>query len=52
MMDFLAHNSGVIGLLIFVGIFVSVLIRLFWPGAKPVYDRFAHIPFMENDHGE
>ena len=52
MIDFLAEHSGVIGLVIFVGFFSFVVAKLYRPGAKQVYDRFADIPLMEDSHDE
>ena len=52
MIDFLAQHSGIVGLVIFVGFFAFVVARLYSPGAKQVYDRFANIPLMEDNHDE
>ena len=50
MIDFLVQNSGIIGLMAFFGFFAVMIARIFRPGAKQVYDGFANIPFVENDH--
>jgi cbb3-type cytochrome oxidase subunit 3 len=52
MIAFLVEHSGVIGLVLFVVFFAFVVARLYRPGAKQVYDRFANIPLMEDRRDE
>lgn len=41
--------SGVIGLLIFFGFFIAMLIWLFRPNAKKKFEEHGNIP-LEDDH--
>ena len=44
--------AGTAGLLIFVGLFLIVIVRVFRPGAKQSYDETARIIFKEDEsHG-
>lgn len=41
---------GLIGLLIFFTIFCSVLIWVFWPGAKSKFQNYSTIPLKDDDY--
>jgi|EndMetStandDraft_4_1072995.scaffolds.fasta_scaffold106555_3 cytochrome c oxidase cbb3-type subunit IV len=43
--------AGITGLLIFIGLFVVVLLYVFWPGNKARFERARHLP-LENDKDE
>ncbi len=49
MIDFLAKNAGLIGLLFFFTFFCGVAVWVVRPGSKKVYTNSASIPFKEND---
>jgi cbb3-type cytochrome oxidase subunit 3 len=51
MMETLAQYSGIAGLAAFFCIFTFMAIRLYRPGAKKAFERFAHIPLDEDAHG-
>lgn len=50
MISFLAQHAGMIGLLFFFGFFTVMLIWVFRPGAKKVFQDFGDIPLKEKDN--
>lgn len=49
MMDFLARNAGLIGLLFFFTFFCVMAVWIYRPRARNTYNNHARIPFEEND---
>lgn len=49
MIDFIARNAGLIGLIFFVSFFILVLLWLFRPGAKKEFEKHGNIPLEEKD---
>jgi cytochrome c oxidase cbb3-type subunit 4 len=45
----LSITAGIIGLLLFFGFFLGVVIWVFRPGSKKTYEEQAEIPLKEND---
>ena len=52
MIDFLAQNAGLIGLIFFVTFFIGMLFWLFRPGAKQQYLTYGYIPLKEAQDDE
>lgn len=40
--------SGTVGLIIFVGLFLGVLVYALWPRNRKKFDHAAHIPLADN----
>ncbi len=49
MIDFLAANAGMIGLLFFVVFFTVVVSWTLRPGAKKMYKEYGSIPLEESE---
>lgn len=49
MMDFIAANAGLIGLLFFFAFFCIILLWTLRPGAKGKYVKHGHIPLEEKE---
>lgn len=50
MIDFLTHNAGLIGLLVFFSFFVAVLTATWRPSKKAELQSLALIPLQENEN--
>ena len=52
MKAFAANGTfGIIGLLLFFGIFMAILVWLFWPGRKNKFKDYGRIPLEDDkDH--
>ena len=50
MIDFLAHNAGLIGLLVFFCFFVAVFAATWRPSKKAELQALALIPLQENEN--
>jgi cbb3-type cytochrome oxidase subunit 3 len=48
---FASSEYGLIGLLLFFGLFVGILVWLFWPGSKEKFKEHGKIP-LEDDKNE
>jgi cytochrome c oxidase cbb3-type subunit 4 len=46
--QFLAHFAQTWGLVYFVTVFLLVLLYVFWPSRKSMYDKAAHVPLRED----
>jgi cytochrome c oxidase cbb3-type subunit 4 len=44
----LAHFAQTWGLIYFVGVFALVLVWVFWPSRKSMYDDAARVPLRED----
>jgi len=42
--------SAIVGLLVFVGLFIAVLVFVFWPGNKKGFDEASRIPLEKDDN--
>jgi len=42
--------SAIVGLLVFVGLFIAVLVFVFWPGNKKGFDEASRIPLDKDDN--
>ncbi|MEM6603651.1 MAG: cbb3-type cytochrome c oxidase subunit 3 [Pseudomonadota bacterium] len=49
MIDFLAKNAGMIGLLFFFCVFVGVAIWAYWPTQKKKLEAYKFLPLKEED---
>lgn len=52
MLDFLAQNAGMIGLVFFFTFFLGVLGWVFMPGKKQEFKQFGNIPLEESDNDQ
>jgi cbb3-type cytochrome oxidase subunit 3 len=50
MIDFLAINAGMIGLLFFFIVFSGVAIWAFLPSQKEIIEKNKYIPLLEDNH--
>lgn len=50
MIDWIATNSGIIGLIFFLVFFVLTALWVYRPGSKQSYQLKALIPLNENNH--
>lgn len=50
LLDYIAANAGVIGLIFFVIFFLLVLLWLYRPGAKEQFEQHGNIPLKEDNH--
>lgn len=50
MMDYLAQNAGMIGLLFFFSVFCGVAIWAFRPSFKNTVESYKYIPLAEDNH--
>jgi cytochrome c oxidase cbb3-type subunit 4 len=41
--------SALVGLFIFIGLFIAVLVFVFWPGNKKGFDEASRIPLEKDD---
>lgn len=41
---------GMIGLLLFFGLFVGIMAWLFWPGRKNEFTEYGNIPLKDETH--
>ena len=41
---------GMIGLLLFFGLFVGIMAWLFWPGKKDKFTEYGNIPLKDETH--
>ena len=42
--------SAIVGLLVFVGLFIAVLVFVFWPGNQKGFDEASRIPLEKDDN--
>jgi cytochrome c oxidase cbb3-type subunit 4 len=42
--------SAIVGLLVFVGLFIVVLVFVFWPGNQKGFDEASRIPLDKDDN--
>ena len=47
---FASADFGLVGLLLFFGLFVGILVWLFRPGAKKKFKQFGDIPLEDHKH--
>ncbi len=47
--QWLVSVSQIVGLLLFVGLFVVVLIYALWPGNRKRFERASRMPLEDND---
>jgi len=50
MINMIADNATLIGLVFFFGFFVAVVIRMLRPGAKNEYGPYGQIPLKEDEN--
>ena len=50
MMDFVSDNAGMIGLILFVSVFVVIVFLAFRPGSKETIESHKNIPFVEEEN--
>lgn len=41
--------AAIVGLFIFIGLFIAVLVFVFWPGNKKGFDEASRIPLEKDD---
>ena len=46
---FADQAAGVIGLLLFFGFFIGMLVWLFWPGKKDIFKEHGEIPLKDDE---
>tara|TARA_B100001971_G_C18223534_1_gene558807 strand:+ start:1242 stop:1412 length:171 start_codon:yes stop_codon:yes gene_type:complete len=51
-LDFLTHNAGLIGLAIFVTLFVVMVGWALRPNSKDLMEKHGRIPFKESEKNE
>ena len=42
--------SAIIGLFVFIGLFITVLVFVFWPGNQKAFDEASRIPLEKDDN--
>lgn len=52
MMDWLTDHSGLVGLLLFVGLFLGFAVWAYRPSNKEKMEQYGKIPLEESRHGE
>ncbi len=41
--------AAIVGLFVFIGLFIAVLVYVFWPGNKKGFDEASRIPLEKDD---
>lgn len=49
MIDILSHNAGLIGLLFFFGVFITVALWAFLPSQKQKLESYKFLPLQEDN---
>ncbi len=48
--EFMQTVSALIGLFVFIGLFIAVLVFVFWPGNQKGFEEASRIPLEKDDN--
>lgn len=48
--EFMQTVSAMIGLFVFIGLFIAVLVFVFWPGNQKGFEEASRIPLEKDDN--
>ena len=49
--EYVQSISAMVGLFVFIGLFIAVMVFVFWPGNQKGFEEASRIPLDKDDNG-